>query len=237
MPSDHHVFKSALGRRDGAIGRGFMICDDLTSQGANTGEHSYHLRPDGSVELLKRGSSRVEGGCATPEEISACECIDNRATCFSGQRGRDEERVDVPVRWPNIGASNHAHLHFFAFGRSSRISRNSFGPQISARFRRACSSGDIDLSLRGSISRAANFDALCAVSLFGGRLAGFPTRARSMIRRIASERVGRSSCFLHQSSNLDRRAEDKRIAVTGSRPVAGRPLFFGSTAIDFAIKR
>ena len=128
-----------------------------------------------------------------------------------------------------------ARPQVFGFGKSPRMSRNSFGPRISARFRRACSSGGIDLSLRGSISRAANVDALRAVSLFGGRLAGFRTSAFSMIRRIASERDGWSSCFLHHSSNLDRRADDKRIAVTRSWPVAGRPLFFCTTGIDLFI--
>ena len=47
-----------------------------------------------------------------------------------------------------------------------------------------------------------------------------------MIRRIASERGtdGRPA-FCTIRPNLDRRADDKRIAVTRSWPVTGRPLF------------
>ena len=40
-------------RRNCAIGRGFMICTDLTSQGASAGKHSCHPRPDQIVKFLK----------------------------------------------------------------------------------------------------------------------------------------------------------------------------------------
>lgn len=50
-----------------------------------------------------------------------------------------------------------------------------------------------------------------------------------MSRRIASEREGLSFCSFAHRSISDRRAEDSRIANTGSRPVAGRPGFFGNT--------
>jgi hypothetical protein len=62
-------------------------------------------------------------------------------------------------------------------------------------------------------------------------------RTCSIIRRIASERGGRSSCFAAHESIAARNSGESLIAVTGSRPVAGRPLFFGTTPIDFAIFR
>jgi hypothetical protein len=54
---------------------------------------------------------------------------------------------------------------------------------------------------------------------------------------MASERCGLSSCFAAHLSTADRNSSDSLMAVTGSRPVAGRPpLFsFGSTALDFAM--
>jgi hypothetical protein len=52
---------------------------------------------------------------------------------------------------------------------------------------------------------------------------------------MASERDGLSFCFDAHESMAWRIAGDKRIAETGSTPVAGRPLFFCTTAIDFMI--
>src|SRR5262249_12998630 len=62
-------------------------------------------------------------------------------------------------------------------------------------------------------------------------------RAVSIIRRMASERGGLSSCFAAHASIASRISGESLIAVTGSRPVAGRPLFFGTTPIDFFIFR
>jgi hypothetical protein len=54
---------------------------------------------------------------------------------------------------------------------------------------------------------------------------------------MASERPGVSSCLSAHLSTVSRNSFDSRIAVTGSRPVAGRPRpFFGTTLFDFAIK-
>jgi len=53
--------------------------------------------------------------------------------------------------------------------------------------------------------------------------------ANSIRRRIASEREGLSFCCLAQASILDVRLGGRRTARTGSRPVAGRPGFFGIT--------
>jgi hypothetical protein len=52
---------------------------------------------------------------------------------------------------------------------------------------------------------------------------------------MASERGGLSSCFAAHLSTAARNSSDSLMAVTGSRPVAGRPpLFgFGSTVLDF----
>jgi hypothetical protein len=53
--------------------------------------------------------------------------------------------------------------------------------------------------------------------------------ANSIRRRIASERVGLSFCRLAQLSMCDFSEGGSRTAITGSRPVAGRPTFFGIT--------
>jgi len=56
-------------------------------------------------------------------------------------------------------------------------------------------------------------------------------------RRIASERLGSSSCDAAHLSTVSRSSFESLMAVTGSRPVAGRPRpFFGTTLFDFAIK-
>jgi hypothetical protein len=56
-------------------------------------------------------------------------------------------------------------------------------------------------------------------------------------RRMASERPGESSCLAAHLSTAVRNSSDSLIAVTGSRPVAGRPpLFgFGTTDLDLAM--
>ena len=56
-------------------------------------------------------------------------------------------------------------------------------------------------------------------------------------RRMASERGGLSSCFAAHLSTASRNSSDSLMAVTGSRPVAGRPpLFgFGSTVLDLGM--
>jgi hypothetical protein len=51
---------------------------------------------------------------------------------------------------------------------------------------------------------------------------------------MASDREFSPFRFAH-SSMRSRRSGDRRTVITGSRPVAGRPLVFGVTAIDFTI--
>jgi hypothetical protein len=65
----------------------------------------------------------------------------------------------------------------------------------------------------------------------------FALSPNSTRRRIASERAGSSSWFAAQSSTLARNSSERRIARTGSRPVAGLPplLGFGITTLDFAM--
>src|SRR5712664_3683323 len=56
-------------------------------------------------------------------------------------------------------------------------------------------------------------------------------------RRTASDRPSVSSCLPAQLSTVSRNSFDKRIAVTGSWPVAGRPARFRTTFfIDDAIE-
>ncbi len=70
---------------------------------------------------------------------------------------------------------------------------------------------------------------------FGLRGAGAAASTCSIIRRIAIERGGLSSWRAAQASMAARNSGERRIAVTGSCPVAGRPLFFRTTAIDLPI--
>ena len=56
-----------------------------------------------------------------------------------------------------------------------------------------------------------------------------PASPSSTSRRMASERSGLSVCLAAQASTFSRNSDESRIAVTGSRPVAGRPLFFRTT--------
>ena len=56
--------------------------------------------------------------------------------------------------------------------------------------------------------------------------------ANSISCRIASERESLSGCCFAQASIADLSAGERRIADTGSLPVAGRPRFlFGSTLL------
>ena len=61
------------------------------------------------------------------------------------------------------------------------------------------------------------------------RLLALTARANSIRRRIASDRDGLSCWCLAQFSMADLSAGGSRTVSTGSRPVAGRPGFFGIT--------
>ncbi len=53
---------------------------------------------------------------------------------------------------------------------------------------------------------------------------------------MASDSVGWSGSFAAQRSTEARISGEARNPISGSLPVAGRPLFLGLTFIDFAIK-
>jgi hypothetical protein len=66
----------------------------------------------------------------------------------------------------------------------------------------------------------------------------FTLSPSSTRRRMASERLGSSSCLSAHVSTAARRGGGNLNAVIGSFPVAGRPrLFLGITLFDFAINR
>ena len=127
------------------------------------------------------------------------------------------------------------HTHRFDVGRSPRISRNSVGPFVSLRFRRARSSAGIDGSPRRSSSWPAIACALDADFLL--RLLGNlpPASACSSKRRIAPERDAAPS-RLAQTSRVSINACGRRTPTSGSAPVAGRLFFFRFTDRVLAIR-
>jgi hypothetical protein len=115
-----------------------------------------------------------------------------------------------------------------------------------SRLFRSAESEDIANWVRSAAATPASSEAACRsqhsmaparewlLRIVAGRLArlfhsDFVARASSTRRRIASERDGLSGCSLAQASIFALRGEERRIADTGSRPVAGRPRFFGTT--------
>ena len=66
-----------------------------------------------------------------------------------------------------------------------------------------------------------------------------PFRLRYSLRiwRMASERDGGGSCEAAQVSIPPFRSSDRRMAVTGSTPVAGRPLLFDATFFIICVLR
>lgn len=81
----------------------------------------------------------------------------------------------------------------FGFTRSLRMSRNSSGPLSSRRFRFSRSRGGVVLSTMLSIVCAAISRTRAAVFFLGRGAGRAAARAFSTRRRIASERLGRSS--------------------------------------------
>jgi len=119
--------------------------------------------------------------------------------------------------------------YVFFFGRSARSSRNSPGPFRSRRFLCCCSSAVADGSASLSIcwpARSMAFDVAFGLRRF---MSCDPASPSSTSRRMASERSGLSVCLAAQASTFSRNSDESRIAVTGSRPVAGLPLFFRTT--------
>ena len=107
------------------------------------------------------------------------------------------------------------------------MSRNSDGPLIRRRLRFSRSSIGRVPSLSVSTICPASFDALAAafpdtLAIVGRAFA----KPNSTSRRMASEREGVSFNLAAQASTRTLRSSGRRIAVTGSRPVAGRPRFF-----------
>ena len=117
-----------------------------------------------------------------------------------------------------------------------RLARNTLSARTisirasSARSRRCIRSAGQDCLLLCVIlpSPLANFTS-------GNHLPPFAFSPSSTSRRMASERAGVSACLAAQLATAARNSSDSLIAVTGSRPVAGRPplLGFGSTDLDF----
>jgi hypothetical protein len=67
-----------------------------------------------------------------------------------------------------------------------------------------------------------------------GRAVDFTVSPRSTRRRVASERVGISGWFSAHFTMEARNTGAAQNPVMGSRPVAGRPRFFGLALIDIA---
>jgi len=134
------------------------------------------------------------------------------------------------VEWQRGNASRGPPPDYvFFFGRSARSSRNSPGPFRSRRFLCCCSSAVADGSASLSIcwpARSMAFDVAFGLRRF---MSCDPASPSSTSRRMASERSGLSVCLAAQASTFSRNSDESRIAVTGSRPVAGRPLFFRTT--------
>jgi hypothetical protein len=126
----------------------------------------------------------------------------------------------------------------FGFCVSSRMSRNSFGPLISARLRCCCSSTGIDLSTIPSAVRSAISEALCALRVFARRVGIGPASACSTSRRIASGRPGLSGLSSRQLSNRAA-CSGKSRTMTGMAPTFGRPRprFFLILDIDRVINK
>ena len=130
---------------------------------------------------------------------------------------------------PELRVEARRPYYVFFFGRSARSSRNSPGPFRSRRFLCCCSSAVADGSASLSIcwpARSMAFDVAFGLRRF---MSCDPASPSSTSRRMASERSGLSVCLAAQASTFSRNSDESRIAVTGSRPVAGRPLFFRTT--------
>ncbi len=130
--------------------------------------------------------------------------------------------------------SQPPYAHFFAFGRSTRTSRNSSGPLIKRRFRLDFSSlfdaPAVKLSIAFEASSFAR-SAVAAVVCFCSVPTVSPNSTR---RRNASERL--VSFAAAQASTSAINVGGIREVTCGLRPVAGRPRFlFGVTFIDLFI--
>ena len=112
---------------------------------------------------------------------------------------------------------------------SLRMSRNSFGPFNSRRFRLACSSGDADRSVWRSIVAAARSAALARVFGLCGCAEAEAAIPSSTKRRKASDRAGLSACRAAQPSTAPISSFGIRRLIIGSLPVAGRPRFLAVT--------
>jgi hypothetical protein len=124
--------------------------------------------------------------------------------------------------------------HFFGFGKSPRMSRNSRGPFRSLCFRLARSSSVADLSPMRSISWPAIVEAFTAALLPRGFKGCALASPSSISLRMASERVA-AFRFAHASMVLIIPG-GRRALTRGSLPVGGRPRCFRCTFIDLGMK-
>lgn len=183
---------------------------------ATTNAPSMFLdRGQGIVERMVR--RRYDGGEGLNGIASRLNYKDTWL-CFGDTPHVAAEQIRQP---PTIAVRHcgYTNIHFaqpFDFeGTSLRKSRNSFGPLISRRFRLARSSADDDGSKRLSIVRAAK-----SADLF--RPAGTcGCNPASIHCRIASDLL--VPCLAAHLSTAFTSSAGRRSAVTGSRPVAGRP--------------
>jgi hypothetical protein len=125
----------------------------------------------------------------------------------------------------------------FRLGRSPRMSRNSPGPLRSRRFRCCRSSWVADESASLSICWPASSEAFEAAFGLRRRIGRDPASPNSTGRRIASDPEGLSVCLAAHWTTFARSSGASRTPVTGRRPVAGLPLFFCNTDIDFRMPK
>ena len=83
--------------------------------------------------------------------------------------------------------------------------------------------------LSGAAIRRHNAVPSAKMPVYEFRFVALAANPSSSSRRIASDREGLSCCCLAQFSIADLIAHGSRTVRTGSRPVAGRPGFFGVT--------
>jgi hypothetical protein len=186
------------------------------------------LPPFSILSIFGARSLAAMEHCCPAAIASRMESVRRSAACNrwylhpSVQSGCSVEMVSSRVESPPPD-------HVFFFGRSARSCRNSPGPFRSRRFLCWRSSAVADGSASLSIcwpARSRAVDAAFGLRCFIGC---DPASPSSTSRRMASERPGLSVCLAAQASTFSRNSDESRMAVTGSCPVAGRPLFFRTT--------
>jgi hypothetical protein len=141
-----------------------------------------------NFSAIIRWQRRLSSSSLTHLGHRRCQRIDGRAFRRSTNR---------TARLPPLFGAIRTHFR--------RMLRNSFGPEINVRFRRARSSSVAASSPSLLISRLAISAALGAPLLRARGAGGSAAMARSTRRRMASARPGKSSCRRRQTSILAKR--------------------------------